>query len=133
MINPYSFSIELFRTYFPELSGIPDEKIAFSQELGPEYLGITRYWGDRPLAQQERIAMLVVAHLSTLASNGSTAPAGPVTGATEGSVSVSFSAAAGSSLSSSFWGLTGYGQQVWLLLRRFLTPHMVSGTGEVLC
>ena len=130
--NPYDFTIPSFRANFPELGAIPDTQIAFQQALGSQYLSIGKYWGHAPEEVQTRIAMLVIAHLATVASNGAGATAGPMTGATEGSTSVSFSAPAGAS-SSAFWCLTGYGQQLWALLRPKLTPRMADGAGRIIC
>lgn len=129
--NPYDFTIASFRANFPELAAITDTQIAFQQALGPQYLSIGKYWGHAPEEVQTRIAMLVIAHLATVASNGAGAPAGAITGATEGSTSVSFSSGQ-TGFSSSFWGLTGYGQQLWALLRPLLTPRMATGCGVVL-
>ena len=127
--NPWNFSIEQFRERFPELSNLSDEQIAFAQELGPEYISIKKYWGRSPINRQQGIAMLVVAHLASVTSNGQGAAAGPMTSATEGSTSVSFSASA--STSAGFWGLTSYGQVIWLLLRPKLTPRFITGTGRI--
>ena len=130
--NPYDFEITSFRERFPELKAVTDAQISLQQTLGPEYLSVTKYWGTSAYTTQQAIAMLVVAHLSQISSNGAGAPAGAMTGATEGSTSVSFSSNQASGFSASFWGLTGYGQQLWAMLRPKLTPRMVSGNGRVL-
>lgn len=128
--NPWNFDLEEFRERFPELSALNDQQIALAQELGPEYISIKKYWGRSPYERQQAIAMLIVAHLASVTSNGQGAAAGPIASATEGSTSVSFAANANST-SAGFWGLTSYGQIVWTLLRPLLTPHIALGNGLV--
>lgn len=130
--NPWQFTQEEFQAAFPEFSALTEAQFSLQKELGPEYISIQKYWGRSPYATQTAIAMLVLAHLAQLASNGAGATAGPMTGATEGSTSVSFSAPAGTS-SSAFWCLTGYGQIIWAMIRSRLTPRMVDGAGRIIC
>ena len=88
------------------------------------YIDIDYYFSSLTTARKKAIAMLVVAHLLSLAffrqGNGG---AGTINSASEGSVSVGFSGIN----NANWWQQTTYGAMFWAIIRKYLTPKLVQG------
>ena len=125
MTCPYnwSFSYENFLKIFTDLKGISIDQFGFYRQLAQSFIDISYYFGDLPFERQENLAMLVVAHLLSLAKRGANGGVGPVTNASEGSVSVGFQ----NLRNANWWTQTPYGAMFWSIFSRYTTPFLVSG------
>jgi hypothetical protein len=93
--------------------------------MAQNFIDINYYFGDLPFERKENIAMLVLAHLLSLSLRGANGGNGPITNASEGSVSVGF----GQLKNANWWTQTPYGSMFWSLFSRYTTPFLVSGEG----
>lgn len=119
----WSFTYEKFIKVFTDLSKVSIDQFSFYRQMGQNFVDITYYFGDLPFAQQENIAMLVVAHLLSLSLRGANGGTGPVSNASEGSVSVGFHGLR----NMNWWTQTPYGAMFWSLFSRYTSPQLVSG------
>lgn len=123
----WSFTYNAFMKIFTDLSKISEDQFAFYKITAQNFIDISYYFGDLPLAKQENLAMLVLAHLLSLSLRGANGGNGSITNASEGSVSVGF----GQLKNANWWTQTPYGAMFWSLFSRYTTPFLVSGkTGE---
>lgn len=83
-----TFDVEKFRAVYPQFANLSDTQLEFMWENALIISGIeedTRI----PEGQKENLLFMLVCHLATLATRGTT---GTIAGATQGSVSVSYTA-----------------------------------------
>lgn len=122
--NWASISYNSFIAAFPELSRVSEAQFAFYLSLAETYVDIDFYFGNLPLARRNAIAMLVLAHLLSLAffrqGNGG---AGTISSASEGSVSLGFTGIQ----NANWWQQTTYGAMFWAIIRKLLTPKLIQG------
>lgn len=113
-----------FMNVFSDLKKITSDQFTFYLNLAPNYIDISYYFGDLHVERQKYIAMLVLAHLLSLALRGANGGVGPITNASEGSVSVGFQGFPGGY---NWWKQTPYGAMFWSIISRYLSPQLVSG------
>lgn len=122
--NWASITFNEFIAVYPELSKVTEAQFNFYLQLAQSYVDITYYFRSLTIARQKAIAMMVVAHLLSLAffrqGNGG---AGTVNSASEGSVSVGFSGIQ----NANWWQQTTYGAMFWAIIRKYLTPKLIQG------
>lgn len=122
--NWASITFSDFIQIYPELSKVTEAQFNFYLQLAESYIDIDYYFSSLTTARKKAIAMLVVAHLLSLAffrqGNGG---AGAVTNASEGSVSVGF----GGIQNMNWWKQTTYGAMFWQIIRKYLTPKLIQG------
>lgn len=120
----WSFTYEEFMNVFTDLKKVSNDQFSFYRQLAPNYIDINYYFGDLPVERQKYIAMLVLAHVLSLALRGANGGIGQITNASEGSVSVGFQGVTGGY---NWWKQTPYGAMFWGILSRYLSPQLVSG------
>lgn len=116
------FEPELFRAEHPKFTEalVSDAQLFGFFKTACEYIDNTEtssipYDPDKGVFTRERMLYLVVCHLATL-SLWPLGAGGPMSNASEGSVSVGYSTM--SWTSGQFWNQTPCGQEVWLLIQR---------------
>jgi len=112
--------IDDFKTRFPEFAdSVVDQYIPILEPVWPCYYG-------RAYVECNKEAILnLIAHLITINSSASSAPAKDVASKSVGSVSVSYVATQSASELFTFFNSTKYGQFFWLLTSRFRGPRFV--------
>ena len=120
----WSFTYEAFMNVFADLKKVSVDQFSFYRQLAQNYVDIDYYFGDLPSMRKDSIAMLVLAHLLALSLRGANGGVGPITNASEGSVSVGFQGIQGSY---NWWKQTPYGAMFWSILSRHTSPMLVSG------
>lgn len=122
--NWASITFNEFIQIYPELSKVTEAQFDFYLALAESYIDIDYYFSSLTTARKKAIAMLVVAHLLSLAffrqGNGG---AGTINSASEGSVSVGFSGIN----NPNWWQQTTYGAMFWAIIRKYLTPKLIQG------
>lgn len=113
-----------FMNVFTDLKKISSDQFSFYLNLAPNYIDINYYFGDLTDERKKYLAMLVLAHLLSLALRGANGGVGPITNASEGSVSVGFQGFPGGY---NWWKQTPYGAMFWSIISRYLSPQLVSG------
>ena len=113
-----------FMNVFTDLKKISSDQFSFYLNLAPNYIDINYYFGDLTDEKKKYLAMLVLAHLLSLALRGANGGVGPITNASEGSVSVGFQGFPGGY---NWWKQTQYGAMFWSIISRYLSPQLVSG------
>lgn len=106
------FDIVKFRAIYPQFADVPDASLEFAWENALLISGLendTSYTD----AEKERLLFMLTCHLATLAQRGT---AGAMTGATEGSVSVSYSSPQYGK-ESDWYMLTPCGSAYWQILK----------------
>ena len=109
-----TFDIEKFRGVYPQFEALTDAQLEFMWENALLISGIaedTRI----PEAQKENLLFMLVCHLATLAQRGTV---GPLTSATEGSVSVGFGSLAGGN-EAEWYNTTPCGAAYWQAIKRY--------------
>ena len=119
----WSFTYENFIKVFTDLNKISVDQFGFYRDMAQNFIDINYYFGNLPDERKENIAMLVLAHLLSLSLRGANGGNGPITNASEGSVSVGF----GQLKNANWWTQTPYGAMFWSLFSRYTTPCLVSG------
>lgn len=125
MAYNWSFTYATFINIFKDLSKISEDQFTFYKKIAPIYIDISYYFGDLSIDEQNNMAMLVVAHLLSLSLRGANGGVGPISNASEGSVSVGFQGLK----NMNWWTQTPYGALLWNILSRYTTPFLVSGDG----
>ena len=120
----WSFTYEAFMKVFADLKKVSVDQFSFYRQLAQNYVDIDYYFGDLPSMRKDSIAMLVLAHLLALSLRGANGGVGPITNASEGSVSVGFQGIQGGY---NWWKQTPYGAMFWSILSRYTSPMLVSG------
>ena len=123
----YNWSVITYNDFmkvFTDLKKISSDQFSFYLNLAPNYIDITYYFGNLPAERQKYLAMLVLAHLLSLVLRGANGGVGPITNASEGSVSVGFQGFPGGY---NWWKQTPYGAMFWSIISRYLSPQLVSG------
>ena len=113
-----------FMNVFTDLKKISSDQFSFYLNLAPNYIDINYYFGDLTDEKKKYLAMLVLAHLLSLALRGANGGVGPITNASEGSVSVGSQGFPGGY---NWWKQTPYGAMFWSIISRYLSPQLVSG------
>jgi hypothetical protein len=110
-----TFDIEKFRGVYPQFEALTDAQLEFMWENALLISGIAEDMRI-PEAQKENLLFMLVCHLATLAQRGT---AGALTGATEGSVSASFSTLQGKGEDADWYNLTPCGSAYWQFIKRY--------------
>ena len=109
-----TFDVEKFRAVYPQFAEIPDAQLEFMWTNALIISGIeedTRI----PEDQKESLLFMLVCHLATLATRGTT---GAMTGATQGSVSVSYTTPTYTG-DAAWFNLTPCGSAYWQAIKRY--------------
>lgn len=109
-----TFDISTFRAIYPQFAEIPDATLEFMWENALMISGLeddTRISDER----KQNLLFMLVCHLATLAQRGT---AGPLTSATEGSVSVGFGSLAGGN-EAEWYNTTPCGAAYWQAIKRY--------------
>lgn len=106
------FDVDAFREIYPQFAEIPDATLTFMWNNALLISGLENNH-DYTDAQKENLLFMLVCHLATLAQRGT---AGALTSATEGSVSVSFSAPP-SGTEAEWYMLTPCGAAYWQIMK----------------
>ena len=110
-----TFNIQLFRSVYPQFEALSDEQLTFMWQNALMISGLaddTRI----PESQKQNLLFMLVCHLATLAQRGT---AGALTGATEGSVSASFSTLQGKGDDADWFNLTPCGSAYWQVIKKY--------------
>lgn len=119
-----TFNISDFRAYYPQFADLSDNQISF---MANNALLISGLENDTTFTEDEKMNLwyMLVCHLATLAQRGT---AGAMTGATEGSVSVSYSSPQYGK-ESDWYMLTPCGSAYWQIMK----GHRYGGMWFVGC
>ena len=119
-----TFNISDFRAYYPQFAELSDDQISF---MANNALLISGLENDTTFTEDEKMNLwyMLVCHLATLAQRGT---AGAMTGATEGSVSVSYSSPQYGK-ESDWYMLTPCGSAYWQIMK----GHRYGGMWFVGC
>lgn len=123
----YNWSVITYNDFmkvFADLKKISADQFSFYLNLAPNYIDINYYFVNLTDERKKYLAMLVLAHLLSLALRGANGGVGPITNASEGSVSVGFQGVQGGY---NWWKQTPYGAMFWSIISRYLSPQLVSG------
>lgn len=109
-----TFDVEKFRAVYPQFAEVPDAQLEF---IWDNALMISGIEGDTriPEGQKENLLFMLVCHLATLATRGT---AGAVTGATQGSVSVTYTTPTYTG-DAAWFNLTPCGAAYWQAIKRY--------------
>lgn len=112
-----TLDIPRFRAMFPEFSNVTDAQLPFLFDAATDYLDNTNYSLVNDPDKRERLLYLLVAHLAYLRfgdedGNGKSGAVGRVSGASEGSVSVSLDAG-GVEFRYMWYTQSPYGMDYW--------------------
>ena len=108
-----TFDVEKFRAVYPQFASLSDAQLEFMWQNALIISGIeedTRI----PEGQKENLLFMLVCHLATLASRGTT---GAMTGATQGSVSVTYATPAYTG-DAAWYNLTPCGAAYWQTVKK---------------
>ena len=108
-----TFNVEKFRTIYPQFAEVPDAQLEFMWQNALIISGIeedTRI----PESQKENLLFMLVCHLATLAARGTT---GAMTGATQGSVSVTYATPTHTG-DAAWYNLTPCGAAYWQIIKK---------------
>lgn len=108
-----TFDVEKFRAVYPQFASLSDAQLEFMWQNALIISGIeedTRI----PGGQKENLLFMLVCHLATLASRGTT---GAMTGATQGSVSVTYATPAYTG-DAAWYNLTPCGAAYWQIIKK---------------
>ena len=119
-----TFDVDDFRAVYPQFAELSDDQISF---MANNALLISGLENDTTFTEDEKMNLwyMLVCHLATLAQRGT---AGAMTGATEGSVSVSYSSPQYGK-ESDWYMLTPCGSAYWQIMK----GHRYGGMWFVGC
>lgn len=109
-----TFDVEKFRAVYPQFAEVPDAQLEFIWDNALMISGVEE---DTciPESQKENLLFMLVCHLATLATRGT---AGAVTGATQGSVSVTYTTPTYTG-DAAWFNLTPCGSAYWQAIKRY--------------
>lgn len=108
-----TFDVEKFRAVYPQFASLSDAQLEFMWQNALIISGIE---GDTrvPEGQKENLLFMLVCHLATLAVRGTT---GAMTGATQGSVSVTYATPTYTG-DAAWYNLTPCGAAYWQIIKK---------------
>ena len=109
-----TFDVEKFRAVYPQFANLSDAQLEFMWGNALIISGIeedTRI----PESQKENLLFMLVCHLATLATRGTT---GTMTGATQGSVSVTYAAPVHTG-DAAWYNSTPCGAAYWQIVKKY--------------
>lgn len=107
-----------FRLRRPEFKDITDAELWQAWDEATAFFPYARYYPTNP-AKAKVVMYLLVCHLLTLGLWGKDGQPGRVASATEGTVSISFTALSGAGNDEQFFDQTPCGQKFWMLTQGF--------------
>ena len=119
----WGFDLQTFKTSFTEFNALSEPQFNFYKLLAKNFVDMDCYFEILPLSEEDALGGLVVAHLASLFARRGNGGAGTITSASEGSVSIGFTGLN----NVNWWTQTIYGTMFWQIIRKHLTPFMVSG------
>ena len=108
-----TFNVEKFRTIYPQFAEVPDAQLEFMWQNALLISGIEED-ARIPEDQKENLLFMLVCHLATLAARGTT---GAMTGATQGSVSVTYATPTHTG-DAAWYNLTPCGAAYWQIIKK---------------
>lgn len=109
-----TFDVEKFRAVYPQFTNLSDTQLGFMWENALVISGIeddTRI----PESQKENLLFMLMCHLATLATRGTV---GAMTGATQGSVSVTYTTPTQTG-DAAWYSLTPCGAAYWQIIKKY--------------
>ena len=119
----WGFDLQTFKTAFAEFNTLSEPQFNFYKVLSKNFIDMDVYFEPLSLPDENAIAELVIAHIASLFLRKGNGGSGVITSASEGSVSVGFTGLN----NVNWWTQTIYGMMFWQIIRKHLTPFMVSG------
>ena len=109
-----TFNVNDFRAVYPQFAELSDDQLNFMAQNALIISGLETIDGFTD-AEKQNLLYMLVCHLATLAQRGT---AGPLTSATEGSVSVGFGSLAGGN-EAEWYNTTPCGAAYWQAIKRY--------------
>lgn len=119
--NVLEFNIEDFRLLYPRFADLSDEVLTLTFKQAALFVGNPGRRNIQPLEKREAIIFALMCHRLTKYLDGINGAAGPVSNATEGSVSIGF--AIPSLNNHPYWYSTSCGQEFIALM----APYIYGG------